>query len=182
MRTTDPFGRRVTITPVLRTPLLLAAIAVAFAFALGLDQAHGRTAEAAAGHNITLRGKFPGSGWTGSLSRKLVRTRVIAFTVCAVWDQPPSRPFDCTPAPGVRLPRGTELRLEQKPPGTGLRRPDSPGWGMLGISDEATMRIPLSNDVTGNRFGTVRFRVTLRRTSSGAILYRSNPLPLRWHR
>jgi hypothetical protein len=164
-----------------RRGLLLATPGVALACAFASDLAYRETADAAAGHNLTLRGRSPGWGWTTSMSRRLVRTRIIPFTVCAVWDQPASRPFDCTAAV-ARLPRGTELRLEQKPAGQGIKRRDSPGWGMVGLSHTAILRVPLSNAVTGNRYGTVRFRVTLRRRDSGAIVYRSNPLVLRWRR
>jgi hypothetical protein len=167
---------------VLRAGVMFATVALALASALATQHrpAHAKATAGEAGHSITLRGKFLGSGWRKSLSRTLVRTRLTQFTLCALWDHPASRQFDCIPTAGASLPKGTELRLEQKPPGHGLRRADSPGWGMIGLSPTAVLRAPLSNDVTGNKVGTVRFRVTLRQRSSGAIIYRSNLLLLRW--
>ena len=165
-----------------RSGFACAVLALAVAGIVGFDLAKGRPAEAAAAHTITLRGKFAGSGWVRTLSRKLNKNRLIPFTLCAVWDHPSGKQFDCLPVPGSSLPPGTDLRLEQKPAGHGLRRADSPGWGMLAMSPTAVLKAPLSNDVTGNTFGTVRFRVTLRERATGRIVYRSNPFLLRWTR
>ena len=166
----------------LRAAAVFATFTLAFATALATHHrpAHAKATVGTAGHSITLRGKFLGSGWKRSLSGRLVKTRLTQFTLCALWDHPASKQFDCIPTAGSKLPDGTELRLEQKPPGQGLKRPDSPGWGMIGLSPTAVLRAPLSNDVTGNKRGTVRFRVTLRQRSNGAIVYLSNPFLLRW--
>jgi hypothetical protein len=173
--------RAVTIGFVSRRALLrAAAVTLALTASAGLWQ--GRAADAAESHSITLRGKFAGGAWKPTLSRKLDRNRLIAFSLCAVWDQPTSRRFNCAAAQGVQLPEGTELRLEQRPAAAALKLRDSPGWGLLGVSGEPSFRVPLSNGVTGNRFGTVTFRVTLRERSSGKVLYRSNALLLRWRR
>src|SRR5215203_1202506 len=154
----------VSIAGVLRSGVVFATAALALASALATQHrpAHAQATVGAAGHGITLRARFPGSGWRRSLSATLRKNRLTTFTVCAVWDHPASKQFDCLPVAGTSLPAGTELRLEQKPAGHGLKRADSPGWGMIGLSPSAVLRAPLSNDVTGNKLGTVRFRVTLR--------------------
>jgi hypothetical protein len=105
----------------------------------------------------------------------------IAFYVCAAWGKRKA-PSRCTATAGARLPAGTVLRLEQRPPGPGARFPDSPGWGTVGTSDSAELSLPLSNGVTGNRLGTVTFRATLRKRSSGRILATSNTFTLSWHK
>jgi hypothetical protein len=73
------------------------------------------------------------------------------------------------------------MRLEQSPIRQALKRPDSPGWGMLAVSDQAELEAVLSNTVTGNRYGTMHYRVTLR-DASGKVLATSNAIKLVWHR
>jgi len=51
---------------------------------------------------------------------------------------------------------------------------------MVGSSEEATLEAARSNAVSGNRPGTVHYRVTLRDTS-GNVLARSNVLTVNWH-
>jgi hypothetical protein len=112
------------------------------------------------------------------MSLKLVQTSLTEFSVCATWNTQPPRRFNCSS--GAQLPANTTLRLEQSPAGHGLKRADSPGWGMVGSSEEATLEAALSNAVSGNRPGTVHYRVTLR-DSSGRVLARSNVLMVNWH-
>jgi hypothetical protein len=52
---------------------------------------------------------------------------------------------------------------------------------MLGISLTARLGAIMSNTVTGNNYGTYRYRVTLR-DGSGQVLATSNSLPVDWHR
>ena len=78
------------------------------------------------------------------------------------------------------LPRGTILRLEQKPAGSGIKVKDTPGWGMVGTSLEPSIFAVLSNVVTGNKYGTVTYRVTLR-DAEGTIVARSKPFKVVWH-
>jgi hypothetical protein len=75
----------------------------------------------------------------------------------------------------------TTLRLEQDPAGRGIKRADSPGWGMLAASSTASLGAVLSNTVTGDVTGRFRYRVTLR-DKAGKVLVRSNVLPIDWHR
>jgi hypothetical protein len=139
-----------------------------------------RAATAAA--PIALRGRRPAHGpWRSYLWLKLVRTDIVNFTVCAVWRQRPPQ-ASCRAAPGNRLPAGTIMRLEQRPIGKGLRRSDSRGWGMVGASTDAALEAVLSNAVSGNRVGTVTYRVTLRRIAGGRALATSNTFRVYWHR
>jgi hypothetical protein len=129
---------------------------------------------------ITLRLRYKLSPWKKALYIKLVKTRLISFSLCAVKDWQAGAKFDCD-SPGPRLPPPTLLRLEQNPVGKGLIRSDSPGWGMLGISSNARLGAALSNTLTGDKFGTYRYRVTLR-DRSGAVLATSNTVKVTWHR
>jgi hypothetical protein len=136
---------------------------------------------ASAARKITLRGREPGPGpWRTYLWLKLVKVKLKSFELCAVWDQPNPLP-NCRSKAGKALPPGTILRLEQRPVGKGVRVSDSPGWGLIGTSNEPSLGAVLSNAVTGNRFGTVTYRVTLR-NAEGGIVARSNPFKVAWHR
>jgi hypothetical protein len=129
---------------------------------------------------ITLRVRDRLGPWKKSLYLKLVRTRLRSFSVCAIrnW-QPASDQFGCDIL-GGGLPEGA-LRLEQSPIRRALRRADSPGWGMLGFSTHDRLGAVLSNTASGNRFGLVHYRVTLR-TASGRVLAQSNRVTVNWHR
>jgi hypothetical protein len=119
--------------------------------------------------------------WQHRLSLKLVKTRLITFSLCAVWDLPAATDFTCAASRGARLPAGTTMRLEQHPVGRALKRADSPGWGMLATSSTPSVGAVLSNTVTGDVLGRFRYRVTLR-DSAGKVLLGSNVFPIDWHR
>jgi hypothetical protein len=131
---------------------------------------------------ITVLGSRENTGpFEHSLALKLGNgVRPAAFFVCAAWGKEEAPP-DCKAAHGTRLPAGATLRLEQHPPGPALTSPDSPGWGTVGTSEEPELHVPLSDSVTGNRVGTVTFRVTLR-GRSGHALATSNTFKVDWHK
>jgi hypothetical protein len=141
---------------------------------------HSGVSATAAAHAITLRARVGRGPWRRALSIRLVKTTLIEFSVCALWDKPAAASFSCRSPRGARLPAGTSLRLEQHPIARALKRADSPGWGMLATSGEAALGAALSNTVSGDRLGTVRYRVTLRDGAS-KILVRSNVFVVRWH-
>ena len=131
---------------------------------------------------ITLRGRTSANGggtWQRRLRLKLLKLRLNRFELCAMVNQTKFSP-SCDARPGSVLPRGTILRLEQKPAGSGIRVKDTPGWGMVGTSLEPSLFAVLSNVVTGNKFGTVTYRVTLR-DAEGDIVARSKPFKVIWH-
>jgi hypothetical protein len=131
---------------------------------------------------ITLRGRTSSNGggtWQRRLRLKLLKRRLNRFELCAMVNQVRFSP-SCDPRPGSVLPRGTILRLEQKPAGKGIRVQDTPGWGMVGTSLDASLFAVLSNVVTGNTFGTYTYRVTLR-DAEGNIVARSKPFKVVWH-
>jgi hypothetical protein len=130
---------------------------------------------------ITLRVRDRFGPWKKSLSLKLVKTRLRSFSVCAIrnW-QSASEQFGCDVS-GGGLTGGRVLRLEQNPIRGAARRPDSPGWGMLGLSMHDRIEAVLSNTASGNRFGLVHYRVTLR-TTSGQVVAQSNRISVNWHR
>jgi hypothetical protein len=134
-----------------------------------------------AARTITVLGSRRNTGpFAESLSLRLVDSLVpIPFYVCAAWGETTAPP-GCTAAAGARLPAGTTLRLEQRPPGPAVTNPDSPGWGTVGTSESPELSVPLSNGVTGNRPGKVTFRTTLR-SRTGKILATSNTFTLTWH-
>ena len=157
---------------------LAAACALALA-ACGGSAAHDAASKASTVNPITLRARAHHGPWRETLSLKLVTTNLTEFSVCAVRSESVLKSFDCR-AHG-RLHKSTALRLEQDPVGRGLERADSPGWGMLASSEEPVLEAALSNTVSGDRPGTVHYRVTLR-DASGKILARSNLFTVTWHR
>ena len=130
--------------------------------------------------HITLRLRYKTGPWVTNLSVKLPKYQLETYKVCGVWNWPDERRFTCLGA-GSRLPEGTAMRMEQSPIAKALRRSDSPGWGMVGLSPDPVIRTPLSNTVTGNRYGTFYYRVTLR-NASGKTLLTSNRVQLVWRR
>jgi hypothetical protein len=130
--------------------------------------------ETGAAATIVLRGRQGGYGpWRRYLWLKLVRSDVISFSVCAVWNRPGPPPPTCRAAPGTRLPRGTVMRLEQRRAG--------PGWKVVGTSRQPALEAVLSNTVSGNRPGLVAYRVTLR-NRAGRVFRTSNTFKVFWHK
>ena len=163
---------------------LLCVSALAGTAAIGVSA--GNTSGAAGTHAtatvITLRGRSPLAlgAWQRRLQLKLVKLRLKRFELCAMVNHSTLSPT-CDAKPGEALPRGTILRLEQRPAGSGIRVQDTPGWGMVGTSLEPSILAVLSNVVTGNKVGTVTYRVTLR-DAEGTIVARSKPFKVVWHR
>jgi len=137
------------------------------------------TGAARAGEEIALRASFHQGPWTRSLHLKLHKLSLTNFRLCAIWHGPAGATFDCDAAADTALPTGTSLRLEQSPVARALKRPGSPGWGMLGTSGTASLSAVLSNQVTGDKPGTFRYRVTLR-NPTGHIVAASNVLTVIW--
>jgi len=131
------------------------------------------------GH-ITVRLRYKNGPWTTRVRVKLHRYLLNEFRVCGVWNWPAGRRFTCLGA-GERLPTRTLLRMEQSPIAKAMKRPDSPGWGLLGISSDPVIKTPLSNSVTGNAIGTFYYRATLR-DLSGKVLLTSNKVRFTWLR
>jgi hypothetical protein len=160
--------------------VIAVVVSVALASAVGASlsrdaaAASPRAAAAPAVTMITLRGRKDISGpWRNYLYLKLSRGAIpVSFSVCAVVDSkkvPPS----CHARHGTTIPKNSRLRLEQRR-GTGR-------WKLVGVSLEPFLDARLSNDVAGNRYGTVHYRVTLR-AKNGTILRTSNPFRVIWHR
>jgi hypothetical protein len=123
---------------------------------------------------IVLGGRTGIEGaWRRSLRLELRRNGIpVSFTVCAVWGEQPSLTPTCAAAEGEQLPEGTTMRLEQH---------RTVGWKRVGQSPAPALQAVLSNAVSGNRYGTVKYRVTLRQRS-GQILRTSNTFRVIWHK
>jgi hypothetical protein len=168
--------------PVPRTAIALLAASLAIAAPLaagGRDGSPAGTRAPAVSGAITLRAHFHQGAWKKSLSIRLVKLRLIDFTICAIWNYSPTDAFDCRLASKGALPAGTSLRLEQSPIAKAVRRADSPGWGMLGASPDAALGAVVSNLVTGNKRGTFHYRVTLR-DKENKVLVTSNVFTVVW--
>jgi hypothetical protein len=134
-----------------------------------------------AGITLLVAGHNDGP-WTRRLSLRLGRGGVpVQFYVCAVLGRLAAA-GNCQAEPGSTLPARSTLRLEQHPVGPGLESPDSPGWGLVGTSEQPELSIVLSDFVSANnKPGTVTYRVTLR-DASGHVTATSNTIAITWHR
>lgn len=131
---------------------------------------------------ITLREARLNDGpWRRHLSLRLgTGGQPVQFYVCAERSRVrPKKP--CQAVPGSTLPFQAVLRLEQHPAGPGIKQASSPGWGLVGTSDQSELRIVLSDLVSGARPGRVTYRVTLR-NASGRLLATSNTVTVAWHK
>ena len=151
---------------------LLALASPLVSSASGMPAKSGRAATAAVA-TIKLGGRTGIDGpWRRTLRLKLVRGGIpVSFSVCAVWGEQPSLTPECQAAASEGLPEGTILRLEQH---------RKVGWKRVGQSTTPALQAVLSNAVSGNRVGTVLYRVTLRQRAR--ILRTSNTLRVVWHR
>jgi hypothetical protein len=160
--------------------VLFGSVAVLLALSSSLvSGANGRPSNGAgiknaAAATIVLRGRTGIEGpWRRFLRLRLVRGGIpVSFTLCAVWGEPPVLRPECQAAPGSRLPEGTTMRLEQH---------RTVGWKRVGVSAEPALEAVLSNAVSGNRLGTVFYRVRLLQ-SSGRVLRTSNTFRVIWHK
>jgi len=128
---------------------------------------------------ITLRVRYKSGPWATRLSVKLNKNQLNEFRVCGVWNWPAGKRFTCLSS-GSKLPARTLLRMEQSPIAKAMKRDDSPGWGMLGISSDPVVKTPLSNTMTGNVNVKFRYLATLR-DFQGKVLVTSNIVTFIWH-
>jgi hypothetical protein len=129
---------------------------------------------------LTLRLRTRLGPWKTSLYLKLNKNKLSTFSACGIRNWDGAERFDCEATAG-RLPGGNFLRLEQSPRAKALQRSDSPGWGMLGLTSNTRVGVVVSNVLTGNKYGTYRYRVTLR-NGSGQVLATSNIVKVTWHK
>jgi hypothetical protein len=145
---------------------------------LGASAGSSSPVRAKADH-ITVRIRYKNGAWLRALSLPLNRHNLKAFKVCGVWNWPVGKTFTCA-ASGSTLPARTFLRMEQTPVARAQRRTDS-RWGLVGMGSDSVLPVPLSNEVTADRWGTFYYRATLR-DISGKVLLTSNRVKLVWHR
>ena len=169
--------------------VITVVLAGALVWPLAIDASAERTAVAAPtgarivqqdNTKLTLRLRTRLGPWQKSLYLKLNKNKLSTFSACGIRNWDGIEKFDCEAASG-RLPGGNFLRVEQNPRGKALLRADSPGWGMLGLTSNTRVGVVLSNVLTGNKYGTWRYRVTLR-NGSGQVLATSNIVKVTWHK
>ena len=139
------------------------------------------TVVAGSAGEITLRVARGNDGpWVRSLSLEHGPDgQPTAFYACAAWDEA-RPPQECAAAPGAKLPEGMTLRLEQRPAGTAMTIPESPGWGTVGSTDRTELHVPLSDFVVGLAVRKATYRVTLRVLEGGPALAMSNAITVTW--
>jgi len=156
-------------------------VLAAFALAAGTAFASSgpQTAGAQQADSIQIWVKTRGGPWTKRLSLKLVRAKLSVFYVCATFNTALARRDRCESTTLLDQP-GTLLKIEQSPIKKAQRRPESPGWGLVGAGNEKLVQAELSNLVTGDSFGTFRYRAALR-APDGKPMAVSRAVPVIWH-
>ena len=102
------------------------------------------------------------------------------FYVCATYNTALAARASCESSSSLDKP-GTLLKIEQSPVKKAQKRPESPGWGLVAAGDKKIVGTELSNLVTGDNFGTFRYRATLR-SLDGKQIAASKAVPVVWHR
>ena len=161
--------------------ILLAAAALAFAAVAvpGASPSSSSPTRANA-DSITLRLRYKNGPWLKVLRLPLNRQHLKEFKLCGVWNWPAGKAFTCNGA-GAALPQRTVMRMEQTPVANAQKRPESPGWGLVAMTGDPVLRVPLSNTVTGDRWGTFYYRASLR-DLSGKVMLTSNRVKLVWRK
>jgi hypothetical protein len=166
-----------TLPAVLRLPILIAVATLALAAGTAFGstpQGTARTADA-----VTLWAKARGGPWSKTLSFRLSKLKLSVFYLCATYGTPLARRADCQPS--ELLPSDTFLRIEQTPIERAQKRADSPGWGLVGMGPTKVIGVELSNEVTGDVYGTFKYRATVR-DGDGKVKATSNRVTITWHR
>lgn len=166
----------------LRVPLIafVAALAVAAGTAFAASGPSTTSAPSArAASNVQIWVKTRGGPWTKRLSLRLVRAKLSVFYVCATYNTTLAARARCESTNSLDQP-GTLLKIEQSPIKKAQRRPESPGWGLVGAGDKTLVQAELSNLVTGDNFGTFKYRATLRGLDGRQIAV-SKTVPVVWH-
>jgi hypothetical protein len=158
--------------------VVAAVLAAPLASGAGVRPSSGIGVEKPAVATITLRGRTGIEGaWRTILRLKLRKTGIpTSFSLCGVWGDPPVLTAECDPNAAERLPDGSMLRVEQS------RKAVGGVWKRVGQSQSTAVDAVLSNAVSGNRLGTVYYRVTLRHSSTNQVLRTSNTFRVIWHK
>ena len=155
-----------------------AALGVAAIVGVGAPASSGSPSRATA-DSVTLRIHYKTGPWVKTLRLPLNLHHLKEFTLCAVYNWPAGKAFTCKGA-GAALPERTLIRIEQTPIANSLKRRDS-RWGLAGMVNDPVFRLPLTNTITGDKWGTYYYRATLR-DLSGKVLLTSNRVKLVWQK
>jgi hypothetical protein len=168
---------------VLRMPLIAVsatlALAAGTAFASSEPQASSAPAARAA-TSVQVWVKTRGGPWRKSLSLKLRKAKLSVFYVCATYKQSLAAGARCESSVHIDEP-GALLKIEQSPVKKAQKRPESPGWGLVAAGDHKVVQAELSNLVTGDNFGTFKYRAALR-SLEGRPIATSRVVRVTWHR
>jgi hypothetical protein len=165
---------------VLRLPLILALAVCALAAGTAVAASGPQSSGAGKADNVQIWVTTRGGPWTKRLSLKLVRSKLSVFYLCATYNTALARRDKCESASDLDQP-GTLLKIEQNPVKKAQKRPESPGWGLVGAGSKKLVQAELSNLVTGDSFGTFKYRATLR-SLDGKQIAASAAIPVVWHR
>ena len=164
----------------LRLPLLALFAALALAAGSAFAASGPQTSGARKADSIQVWVKARGGPWTKRLSFKLRKAKLSVFYVCATYNTTLAARARCEGTADLDQP-GTLLKIEQSPIKKAQKRPESPGWGLVGAGNKNLVQAELSNLVTGDNYGTFKYRATLR-SLDGRQIAVSKAVPVVWHR
>jgi hypothetical protein len=165
---------------VLRLPLIAVCTALVLAAGTAFASTGPQSTTARKATNVQIWVKSRGGPWTKRLSLKLRRAKLSVFYVCATYNTALAPRAACESSRDLDQP-GTLLKIEQSPIQKAQKRPESPGWGLVGAGSKTMVQAELSNLVTGDTFGTFKYRATLR-SLEGRQVAVSKAVPVIWHR
>ena len=157
---------------------ILAALALAAGTAFAASAPQATSARHAT--NVQVWVKTRGGPWRKSLSLRLVKARLSVFYVCATYNTSLAPRDACESNSDLDQP-GTLLKIEQSPIKKAQKRPETPGWGLVAAGGKKVVQAELSNLVTGDNFGTFKYRAALR-SLDGRPIATSKVVPVTWHR
>lgn len=168
-----------TLPRVFRLAVVISLASLTLAAGAAFGSSAPRHAAGRSADTVALWAKSRGGPWRRTLSFKLHKLKLSVFYLCATYNTTLSGRGDCSP--DEYLPSETFLRIEQTPIKRAQKRRDSPGWGLVAMGPTKVLGAELSNEVTGDSYGTFRYRATLR-NGAGIVRGTSNRVTITWHR
>lgn len=164
----------------LRLPLVAVCAALVLAAGTAFASSGPQAPSARNATDVQVWVKSRGGPWTKRLSLKLRKAKLSVFYVCATYNTALPARAQCESTADLDTP-GTLLKIEQSPVKKAQKRPESPGWGLVAAGNKKIVQAELSNLVTGDNFGTFKYRATLR-SLDGKQIAVSKAVPVVWHR
>jgi hypothetical protein len=141
---------------VLRVPLLALVAALVLALGVASSRPTAGCPGRPHGGQCSDLGQVARRALVQRLSLKLRKAKLSVFYVCATYNAP-ARPRRVR-VDGVARHAGHAVEDRAEPGQEGAEAPGEPGWGLVAAGDKKIVGTELSNLVTGDNFGTFKYR------------------------